>query len=104
MLAVFRIRTGTGIQRPSGSSHVFTIRNTVRIRIQVPLKKTFNHNLLWCGPICSVGDPDLHDPELLPGSGIIVPDPNPTKNERILEMNKNFISNFRPVNSGLCVL
>ena len=39
------------------------------------------------------------DPELLPGSrsGIIVQDP--AKNRRA-----DFISLFRPVNSGLCVL
>ena len=40
------------------------------------------------------------DQELLPGSGlgIIVPDPDPAKYERA-----DFISHFRPVNSGLCV-
>ena len=39
------------------------------------------------------------DPELLPGSGSgnIVPDP--AKNERA-----NFISQFRPVSSGQCVV
>ena len=37
--------------------------------------------------------------KLLPGSGIIVPDPDPAKNER-----EEFISHFRPVNSGLSVL
>ena len=43
------------------------------------------------------------DPELLSGSGIIVPDPDPAKNERAV--NKNFISHFKPLNfSGLCVL
>ena len=40
------------------------------------------------------------DPELLPGSGsgIFVPDPDLVKNE------SRFHSQFRPVNSGLCVL
>ena len=38
---------------------------------------------------------------LFPGSGIIVPDPGPA--QMIEQINKNLISNFRPVNSGLCV-
>ena len=46
------------------------------------------------------------DPELFLGygSGIIVPDPDPAKNEWGDRVNKNFISNFRPMNSGLCVV
>ena len=44
----------------------------------------------------------IRDPELFAGSGIIVPDPDPAKNERT--DNKNFVSNFRLVNSGLCLL
>ena len=44
------------------------------------------------------------DPELLPGSesGIIGPDPDPVKMKE--QINKNFVSHFRPENSGLCVL
>ena len=38
---------------------------------------------------------------LFPGSGIIVPDPGPAQMKE--QINKNLISNFRPVNSGLCV-
>ena len=38
-------------------------------------------------------------PELFPGSGIIVTDPDPAKNDKA-----DFISHFRPVNSGLCAL
>ena len=42
--------------------------------------------------------------ELLTGSGygIIVPDP--AKNERSDTVNKNVISHFKPLNSGLCAL
>ena len=42
------------------------------------------------------------DPELFPGSesGIIVPDPAKLEEQK----NKILIYNFRPVNSGLCVL
>ena len=41
------------------------------------------------------------DPEVFPRSGSNVPDPDPAKNERA---DKKIISNFRPVNFGLCVL
>ena len=48
------------------------------------------------------------DPELLPGSwsGIIVPDPIRTGIQQKMkeQINKNLISNLRPVNYGLCVL
>ena len=39
------------------------------------------------------------DPKLLPGSRIIVSDPDPAKNERA-----DIISQYRPGNSGLCVV
>ena len=38
--------------------------------------------------------------DLFPGSVITVPDPAKMKEQ----INKNLISNFSPVNSGLCVL
>ena len=46
--------------------------------------------------VASVADPDPH------GSGIIVPDPDPAKMKE--QINKNVISHFRFVNSGLCVV
>ena len=42
------------------------------------------------------------DPTLLPGSEIIVPDPNPAKMKE--QITKYFIFKFRPLNSGLYVL
>ena len=42
------------------------------------------------------------DPELLPGSRIIVPETDPAKMKE--QIHNYFSFNFRPVNSGLCVL
>ena len=42
------------------------------------------------------------EPNLLPGSGIIVPDQDPAT--MIEQISYNFISHFKPVNSGLCLL
>ena len=46
--------------------------------------------------VASVADPDPQ------GSGIFVPDPDPAKMKE--QINKNVISQFRPVNSELYVL
>ena len=40
----------------------------------------------------------------VPGIQDKVPNPDPAKNERLGINKKVFISNIRPVNSGLCIL